>query len=199
LKKFLLAMGVSLALSTAASASVIPVLESVTPDGADWTFSYSGTLAGDQGLMDGSELVIFDFKGYVPGSISAGIYASDVATSVELTTPLPTLPGITDDPTIPNLVFTWIGAPFNTSGGPFSDITFAGLTADSTLGGVGLDGFSALAVVNNGAATGNLAFNTGTVGVPAAGIPEPSSWALMMLGVGLLGVSLRTRQRLAVA
>jgi hypothetical protein len=105
-----------------------------------------------------------------------------------------------DDPTIPNLVFKWVGAPFNATGGPFPDVIFSGLTAKSIFGGIGLDGFSALTVTNNGAATGKLAANDGSVGVPAEiMVPEPASWTLMILGFGGVGAALRARRKVRPA
>jgi hypothetical protein len=197
-KKLLLAAGMLGGLATGASAAVIPVLDTVTPDGSDFTFAYTGTLAGDEGLVNGSQLVIFDFAGYVPGSISA--VNPDIVPSVELTSTLTPPPGFSDDPTLFNLVFTWEGGDFQTSGGPFAEIEFSGLSADSTFSGVTLDGFAAMTVTNNGAATGKLAFNDGEVGVPRAAVPEPDAWALLILGFSGLGAALRTRRaRIAAA
>lgn len=198
MKKLLLAACASFAFSSGASAAIIPVLDSVTADGTDWIFSYSGTLAGDQGLVPGSKLIIYDFSGYVPGSIDAGVYAANIAASVELTSLILPPPNQDDNPLIPNLVFTWTGAPFNASGGPFNpDVTFAGLTAKSIYSLVHNDGFSAMAVTNNGSATGEPSFNSGNVGVPSA-VPEPTTWALMIAGFGFAGTALRARRRLAL-
>jgi len=197
MKKLVLLATAAFSLATAAHASVIPVLDSVTPVGSEFEFSYAGTLAGDQGLVDGSELVIFDFSGYVLGSISPGIYGPDLIAFTENTSTLPPPFGEDDDPLIPNLVFKWVGAPFNASGGPFADVDFAGLTARSIFGATRLDGFTALTVTNNGAATGKPASNTGFVGVPdGIVVPEPASWALLILGFGGVGAALRTRKRL---
>jgi hypothetical protein len=172
---------------------VIPVLDSVTADGSDWIFSYTGTLAGDQGLINGSELIIFDFAGYVDGSISAD--GLPILTSVELTSAVPTPPGFTDDPTLPNLVFKWNGGKYHASGGPFPDQDFSGLSAKSIYSGVTLDAFAAVTVTNNGAATGRPAFNFGSVGVPTLLVPEPASWALMILGLLGAGTALRAYRR----
>lgn len=199
MKKLLLATCALFALSSGANAAIIPVLDTVTPVGTEWEFSYSGTLAGDQGLVNGSQLIIYDFAGYVDGSISAGIYAADLSATTELTSLLVPPPSDTDDPLVPNLVFTWTGQPFNASGGPFADVSFAGLTARSTYNLVLKDGFSAMAVTNNGAATGDMTLNSGRVGVPASVIPEPSAWTLMILGFGFAGASLRAHRRRAIA
>ena len=194
----LFAAAAALGVSTAANAAIIPVLDTVTQVGSEYEFSYSGTLAGDQGLIQGSTLVIFDFLGYVPGSIDAGIYAADVTASVENTSVLLPPPGQTDDPLLANLVFRWTGNPFNASGGPFADVSFSGLTARSIYSAVQIDGFSAKAVVNNGAATGLAAYNSGEVGVPAQ-VPEPATWAMLILGFGGVGTVIRTRRRLGLA
>jgi hypothetical protein len=186
LRTLLLAFSLLLcvALSSTAHASIIPVLDTVTLIGSEYEFSYSGTLAGDTGLVDGNRIVIFDFQGYVDGSIDAGIYAADVDAYVELTSTISAaMLGYDDDPTIENLVFEWTGSPFNASGGPFPDVSFAGLTARSIYSATHIDGYAALTVINNGAATGLLAFNAGPVAVP---VPEPGALALLVAGCGLL-------------
>src|SRR5260370_27567197 len=98
--------------ATAAQASIIPVLMNITPDGGNFTFNYVGTLAADQGVTKGSELVIFDFNGYVACSIFAP--TPNITTSIQITSPLPLPPGFDDNPLVPNLVFTWNGPDFHT-------------------------------------------------------------------------------------
>jgi hypothetical protein len=194
MKRLLLTACAAFGLATAANASVIPVLDSISPSGTEFEFKYDGTLAGDQGLINGSELIIFDFAGYVPGSISSGIYAADLDAFVELSSSLPPPFLMIDNPLIPNLVFRWRGGPFHASGGPFLDVDFSGLSARSTLGGAKIGGFSALTVTNNGKASGFLAFNTGFVGVPDAAVPEPAAWAMLILGFGGAGAMMRRRR-----
>src|SRR5436305_596997 len=80
-KKLLLMAAAAFCVSTAAHASIIPVLDSVTPDGAVFDFNYHITLSGDQGLRNGSKLVIYDFLGYIDGSIFNPAFPDLVATS----------------------------------------------------------------------------------------------------------------------
>jgi len=171
-------------------------LDTVTLVGSDYEFSYSGTLSGDEGLVPGSKLVILDFGDYVAGSISSGIYAADlVATTEFLTLGLPFASGEVDDPLITNLVFTWIGLPFNSIGGPFADVSFSGLSAKSTNSAVTLGSYSALTTNNNGFATGTPVNTVGFVAVAAqTAVPEPASWGLLVLGLGAVGMGLRRRR-----
>ncbi|HEX4179588.1 MAG TPA: PEPxxWA-CTERM sorting domain-containing protein [Caulobacteraceae bacterium] len=195
MKSFLLGAGTAFILAAGAQASVIPALTGVTPDGSDFLFSYQGQLAPDQGVIAGDELVIVDFAGYVPGSVSSSL--TNVTASISYTLPAGLLlePGVTDNPAIPDLVFTYKGPDFDTSGGPFAgDVNFNGLTAESTLGGVMLGSYSAKAVKNEGLSAGTATYNVGLVGVPAP-VPEPAVWAMMLVGFGGLGAAMRSRSR----
>lgn len=168
---------------------------SVTQEGDLFRYSYQGTLAGDQGVTQGSKLVIFDFAGFAGGF---QVPSSFISASTEMSSGM-FAPGQTDDPNVTNLVFTWNGPDFHASGGPLDSVDFNGLSALSTYNGTHLDGFAALAVKNNEAA-GTLTVNAGSVLVPlAAAVPEPTSWALMILGFGGVGAVVRSRKRSAGA
>jgi hypothetical protein len=184
-------------LGGAANATVIPSLTSVTPTGANFTFSYQGTLSGDSGLTQGSRLVIFDFAGYVPGTVTSP-FANLSSTAELISSGLITIPGQVDDPSLWNLVFTYTGPDFQVSGGPFAPIEFNGLSAVSTLSQLGSDTFAAVTVKNNPdgvpGGTGTPLFDQGFITVPSA-IPEPATWGMMILGLGMIGAGLRMRRR----
>jgi hypothetical protein len=192
MKKLLLAAAAVLCTASAAHASIIPVLMNVTPEGSLFRYTYQGTLAGDQGVTQGSKLVIFDFAGFAGGF---QVPSPFITASTELSSGM-FAPGQTDDPTITNLVFTWNGPDFHTTGGPLDSVDFNGLSALSTFNNTALDGFAAVAVKNNEAA-GTLTVNAGSVRVPVSGaVPEPATWGLMILGFGGIGAIARTRRRL---
>jgi hypothetical protein len=192
------AVAVAAFLSSGAQASVIPVLDSITPDGSDFLFSYDGQLAPDQGVMAGDQLVILDFAGYIAGSVHSTL--PNVTATVSNTLPAGLLldPGFTDNPSIPDLVFTYNGPPVDVSGGPFpSIIDFSGLTAESLYSQQTTGSFSASAVKNEGAQTGTPTFNVGQVGIPVApaGVPEPATWAMMLVGFFGMGFVLRSSRK----
>jgi hypothetical protein len=193
MKSLALAALAALALSTSAQASIIPVLTSVTPDGSNFTFSYSGQLAPDQGVVAGDQLVIIDFFGYVPGSVSSSL--ADVSASISDTLPAGLImpPAVTDNPAIPDLVFTYNGPDFQATGGPYPALVdFTGLSAESTFGGTTKGFFSAVAVKNDGGEAGTATYNVGAIEVPSAA-PESATWGLMFLGFFGLGIALRLR------
>ena len=189
MKKWLLAAAAAVAMVAPAQAGVI-TLQSLTPNGPnDFTFTYQGTLGPDEGVRAGDRLIIYDFAGYIDGSIFSEI--ANVNATVEFTSPGGIVtPGFDDDPNIVNLVFTYTGPDFQASGGPFPPFNFDGLGARSTFGTFHDDAFFGLSTKNNPdgipGGTGTPIFSLGSVTVPAA-IPEPATWALMLGGFGLRG------------
>lgn len=188
-KALLSALGLALAgAATPASAVVIFLSGPPTAVPGGFEFSYQGNFSNDEGIETGSTLVIFDFAGYIDGSVFSP-YADISASAEFVSSDLPGSPDFDDDPALYNLRFTYTGADTL----DMSGIDFAGLTARSTLGGIVHDGFSAITVKVDGNETGTTIYSIGQVGVPTA-VPEPALWGMMLAGFGLLGSSIRRRR-----
>ena len=104
----LILLGASVAaLATAAPANAAVVfLSSVTQEGSLFRYNYAVEFAAGEGVKTGSNFAIFDFLGYVAGSITS--LAPFVNTTTELVSGgLPAVPGVSDDPAALNLRFTF--------------------------------------------------------------------------------------------
>lgn len=189
--KLLLACGLmagSMALAAPASAVVVFLSGAPVATPGGYEFSYQGNFSAGEGIETGSTLVIFDFAGYVPGSIFSP-YA-DVAAAAELTSGGVVLsPDFTDDPSLYNLRFTYNGATTL----DLSNVSFGGLSAKSFFNGVATDGFAALTVKTAGPLIGSNVYSSGLVSVPTA-VPEPAMWAMMLSGFGMAGSAMRRRR-----
>jgi hypothetical protein len=83
---------------------------------------------------------------------------------------------------------TWIGVHYGNGQGPVPNNP-GGVTAFYRFdAGTNLDSFS----FTNGSVSGVSLYKTGAV-------PEPATWGLMILGIGLAGGAMRRRQRQAVS
>ncbi|GAO37909.1 hypothetical protein SCH01S_01_00720 [Sphingomonas changbaiensis NBRC 104936] len=199
MKKWLLAAVAAVSLTGPASATVL-TLENITTNGShDFTFTYQGTLGPDEGVRSGDRLIIYDFLGYIPGSIFTP--SADLVATTELVSPSGLVtPGFDDNPTLTNLVFTYVGPDFRNTGGPFSPFDFDGLGARSIYGGMSQDAFFTRSTKNNpdgvpgGSNTAVYTLGQVTVPFPAA-VPEPATWAMMLGGFGVMGLSMRRRKR----
>jgi hypothetical protein len=204
MKKLRFVMAAAAAAMAVPASAAVMTLTSVTANGAnDFSFTYQGTLGPDEGVRSGDRLIIYDFNGYIDGSIFTP--GANVVGTTELTSSSGLVaPGFNDDPNVVNLVFTYVGADFRNTGGPFSPFDFDGLGARSTFAGKIADAFFTLTTKNNPdglpGGSNTAIYTLGAVTVPAVlPVPEPSTWALMLGGFGLAGCALRRRDRRAAA
>jgi hypothetical protein len=199
MRKLALAFGLT-SLAFMAQGAVIPSFQgpatpSVSNPGA-WTYAYNVSLAGDQQLDDSPEptVVIFDFNGYIPGSLvvsdPGGLWVGS-AQPFGPDTVGNELPVETDEF---NLVLRCPSCP--TIVGPqeslfvfFADSTFGPNTQLNPFTGQSSK-FNPLSPTETGTPTGN----NGQVDVPA-GVPEPATMSLM--GGALLGLAVLARRRMA--
>jgi hypothetical protein len=196
--------------SGAAHASLVPTLQLLTPVTGGTEFSYDVVLTGDQGLSTsapnpqsgtsfGSKLVIYDFAGYVAGSVFTDNPLFS-ATVEQTTAGAFGPPGFVDNPALYNLVFTYTGGDLNTTGGPYANMSEGDFGAVSTISKTKTGAYGSIGVTNTGTpypagAAGTAAFSQGSVQVAAT--PEASTWAMTIIGFGVIGSTMRQRRRRA--
>lgn len=195
--KFPLIVVVCLALASVANAAITPALDgSPTVDGSDylWTYQISvdsleelvaaGSTPCASAASCGSFFTIYDFAGYVPGSITA-----PAGWTAQFS---PTGPGLTNstqspnEPTFDDLTFVYTGPPV-TELGP---VNLSGFSAQSTFSTVSLGGTFTYQADNAVGVDAGI----GSIEIPVA-TPEPSM--AVPIGLGVIGTVLRRRKRRA--
>jgi hypothetical protein len=183
-----------------ARAAIVPTLTTITPvGGGDFRWSYESSLNPAEKVTDGDFFTIFDFTGFVPGTNlqPAGWSFSSSNSGVTPTglLPLVNIPGgITDDPSIPNLTWTYTGSPAIPGPadlGAFSAVSTGNVTK--------LSSFNSESTEQSGFTAGSKVDNFGTTATPVpptptpvpSTVPEPCTLAL--LGFGALPLALRRR------
>jgi hypothetical protein len=180
-----LAVIAALAVPASARAGLIPVQVSVTPQGGYYQFTYAIVLPTDAVLQKGDYFTIYNFAGLVPGSASSSgsLTAGDWSFTSSPTGKTP--PGVvpTDDPTLPNLTWTYNGP---VQGG--NQIGLGNFWALSLYPDTTQSWFTALTGTVYGTPDANI--TPTSVPVPAApppGVPEPSILALAVIAFPILG------------
>ena len=176
---FALIMVATLAGPQPAQASLIPFFDSVTPAGANFTWTYDVVLGMDQratggpaqtinpvptNAATGDFVTIHDFRGFVSGTCFAPSGWTCQTPTVGFT---PSTQSPADDPTITNLTFTRTGDTIN---GPVADLGDFG--AQSAYNGFILGPFTSRGTQMGGIADGTDIDSIGFVPTP---VPEPAT------------------------
>jgi hypothetical protein len=182
-----------------AQAGLVPLQVSVTPDAGMYRFTYAVALPTDAVLRPGDYFTIYNFDGFVAGSAVANgsVYSSNWTFSTNNVGPTPQGVGPADNPSIPNLTWTYNGPVIN---------------LNASLGSTGLGNFWALSQYPDTtqswftASTGTVYGITDsnitptTVPVPTApppGVPEPAT--LLLAGLGLPLIAVFRKQKFALS
>lgn len=162
-----------------ASANITPTLDSVTPSGSDFKWTYKVEVDAVQKVLTDDYFTIYDFAGYT--GVSGAPSGWTLITGLTGITPGDVLPA--DDGGILNLTWKRTGGTLT---GPMDLGSF---WANSSYSQHTTDSFAGRAHrISNGAGISNV----GTVDVPS-GTPEPASMAL--LGAGALPLLRGLRRR----
>jgi hypothetical protein len=182
------AVGVS---ATPAKAGLVPITVSIQPEAGNFRWTYSIVLPSDYKLQSGDYFTIYDFEGYVAGSESVAFTAPDGATwsfSTNNVGPTPGLLNPNDDPTAPNLTWTYSGPTV-----PKGQLGLGNFAATSLFGDSKTSHFTA---TNPSVDTGEIDENvtrtvspTGEIVPPPPGVPEPTTLALAGLGLPIIGAA----------
>ena len=143
-----------------------------------------GTGQPAESLVSGSFVTLYDFGGYVPGSLAINpLYASEFTITQQNTGITPS--GITvphDLASLPNFTATYTGPTLTTSTSFVDLFTLQTTFTGQTPGG---SNFAGQDIKASGPSTGTPVASFGFITTPSA-VPEPAS--LVLLGIGTLVV-----------
>ncbi len=161
-------------------ADLIPVSLSVTPTGSDYNYSYNVELPNNSILKPGDFFTIYDFAGYIPKSnntpASFQFSSSNLGPTPSWTTP-------SDNPSIPNLTWTYEGPQVQVGA-----LNLGIFSAQSVFGETVNGFFTAETHTNPGDQVNNNITAT-PVPVPCCPeVPEPTTFLLGLLGLPIISM-----------
>lgn len=178
------------ATASTASAGLLPVAVTVTPDAGNFRWTYAIVLPTDMKLEAGNYFTIYDFKGYVAdGERSPN---SDWTFTTNVKGPTPDLLRPNDDETVTNLTWTYNGPTI-----PSGQIGLGNFWAISAYGTGVSDSFTAVtARTSDGLLDSNITETQVPDGTPPDPntVPEPMTLVLAGLGLPLVGLARRFRR-----
>jgi hypothetical protein len=191
--RFLASAAAGLLSAAGATAGLLPTSVTVTPEAGNYRWTYAVVLPTDMRLQAGDYFTIYDFAGRIPGGElvpngwSLGVAAIGGGT--------PDLLNPNDDPSVPNLTWTYAGVPALNG-----QVGLGNFWAVSSLGtGKGEVGAftSQTHRTSDGLGDRNI---TETVvptgeGVAPPSVPEPGTLALAAAGLPMIGLARRSSRR----
>ena len=187
MRKFCVLLGLGLTVFVLSGrADIIPSYVSAVPNGGNTIVTYQIDLTAEQNANTGDFFTIYDFGSIIPNSATQ---PSGWTFSTSLTGQNPPQTNAPDDPSIPNLTWTYSGPALSGTGiGPFT-VTIAGVS-DQEVVPLQSGFFAAQGTLIVGPNAGTHVGNAGSIPIPTV-VPEPASIGLLLVGAILLGVRSR--------
>jgi hypothetical protein len=176
-----------------AQAGLLPTSVTVFPEAGNYRWQYAIVLPTDMKLQSGNYFTIYDFEGLVAGSVVTP--DGNWTASVKNVGSTPTLLNPIDDPSIPNLVFTYTGPTI-----PAGQIGLGNFMATSVFGEKKEVSFTAETNrTSDGLKDSNITSTDAPTGddTPPPPVPEPATLLLAGLGLPLLGLAKLRKKKAA--
>jgi len=154
-----------------------------------YTYNYTATIPDGDEIRNGDFFRIYDFYGYVSGSISAPSGWLPTVQNATSTPPPNVILSHGDDPNVPNLIFTY--NPTVVVTGPTSISGFRAQSSFPLPPGGTIKDFVGRDTKSTGPTAGTPVDSIGDVRVPA--VPEPTSVLSSGLGIILLSLGYAVR------